>query len=505
MCDAVLQAHSLKRLSIDRKDNDVPDPLFLKPTEGWVGDVIPFAQDGRVNLFYLHDLRDESRPGMSWNMYSTTDFATYEDHGVALQHGTTAEQDLNAYTGSVIDHDGVVHLFYTGYNPAMPSARTGGAAQVVMHATSVDGLTTWTKHPEHTFGAPLGYAPEDWRDPFVFRPEADGPWRMLLAARTETGPARRRGLIAQAISYDLESWEVVEPFWAPQRYITHECPEVFQLGDWWYLVYSEFSDHFLTRYRVSRSPLGPWAVPERDTIDGRAFYAAKSVDHDGARYFAGWIPTREGETDGGAWQWAGAMTAHEAVGRADGTLDLRLPIAFRESFRTVVPTEFAPVLGDWQETEGALEVAVPDGYAVAVASEAPDQYLLDLTIDIDVDTTECGVILRSSADGDEGYIIRLEPRAGRMVFDSWPRRITGPGQWQISGDISHEVELERPIDIAPGRHRLSVVVDGTACVAYLDDKVAMSARMYDRRGGGVGLFVGEGAALFTDVSIAIRQ
>ena len=39
----------------------------------------------------------------------------------------------------------------------------------------------------------------------------------------------------------------------------------------------------------------------------------------------------------------------------------------------------------------------------------------------------------------------------------------------------------------------------------LDDSVAMSARMYDRPTGGIGLFVGEGRAAFADVSIATRQ
>lgn len=484
----------------------MPTPLFLRPAEGWVGDLIPFHRDGRVNLFFLHDLRDDRRPGMSWNLYTTSDFAHYDDHGVSLPHGTPSDQDLNAYTGSVVEHEGTVHLFYTGYNPAFPSPRTGGVSQVVMHATSTDGMATWTKHPEHTFGAPDGYAPADWRDPFVFRPDPEGPWRMLLAARTDDGrPYRRSGVIAQAVSDDLESWEVVEPFWSPGRYITHECPEVFQIGDWWYLVFSEFSDHFVTRYRMSRSPLGPWTVPEHDTIDGRAFYAAKSAELDGSRYFAGWIPTREGSTDSGAWEWAGHLSAHVAVQRGDGTLAFAMPPALHATFTERRQPSFDPILGDWVDSGEALGAVVPDSYAVAVTPEAPRQFLFEATIDVGANTTECGVILRSSADGEEGYVIRLEPRAGRMVFDRWPRPRTGDGQWQISGDISHEVELERPVAIAPGAHRLQVLVDDSACVAYLDGSVAMSARMYDRQTGGVGLFVGEGRAAFTDVSIATRQ
>jgi beta-fructofuranosidase len=478
--------------------------IFFRPPDAWVGDVIPFAKDGRVYLFFLNDRRDPSRPGTSWNLYSTEDFASYEYHGVALPHGTANDQDLNAYTGSIVETDGVAHLFYTGVNPDFLAPGTQEPAQVVMHATSVDGLRTWTRHPKHRFGAPVGYAASDWRDPYVFRPDANGPWHMLLAARSESGPSRRQGLIADCVSDDLVSWKVAEPFWAPHRYITHECPEVFSLGDWWYLVYSEFSDRFVTRYRMSRSPFGPWTVPVRDSIDGRAFYAAKSAEHRGSRYFAGWIPTREGETDDGAWQWAGDLAVHEAVQAPDGTLDFRMPTALRASFVQHSEPEFRAVLGDWRTTDSAMQLSVPDAYGVTVTRDAPEQFLLELTIGISEGTTECGVILRASADGDEGYIVRLEPRVGRMVFDRWPRKRTGRGQWQISGDVAHEIELERPIEIKPGQHRLSVLVDQTACVAYLDDKVAMSARMYDRRSGGIGQFVGEGAATFTDVSLATR-
>ena len=483
----------------------MPQPIYFRPSDGWAGDVIPFAHGDRVNLFYLHDRRDPSKPGTSWNLYTTTDYAEYEYQEVGLPHGTTADQDLNAYTGSIVEHDGVMHLFYTGVNPAFLIPGTSDPAQVVMHATSTDGMQTWIKHPQHTFGAPAGYDPLDWRDPFVFKPERDGPWHMLLAARSTEGPSRRRGLIADCLSTDLITWKVTTPFWAPGRYITHECPEVFQIGDWWYLVFSEFSDHFVTRYRMARSPFGPWQVPARDTIDGRAFYAGKSAELGGARHFTGWIPTREGETDDGAWQWAGDFAAHEAVQASDGTLDIRMPVALRESFAWPVVPGFLPVLGDWQVSDNRWHLDVPDAYGVTVAPDAPDQFLLQATIEVGENTTEVGVILRSSADGDEGYLIRLEPRAGRLVFDRWPRAVTGPGQWQVSGDISHLVELERPIEIAPGTHQLSIIVDGTACVAYLDDKVAMSARIYDRRGGGVGLFVGEGTATFTDVSIATRQ
>jgi beta-fructofuranosidase len=140
-----------------------------------------------------------------------------------------------------------------------------------------------------------------------------------------------------------------------------------------------------------------------------------------------------------------------------------------------------------------------------VAGETPDQFLLSVDVDVSAGTSAVGVVLRAGEDGDEGYVVRLEPRNGRMTFDRWPRRRTGDAQWQIGGDVPQVLELERTADLSQGAHRLEVLVDGTAFCAYLDDRVAMSGRMYDRRVGGLGLFVTEGHATFTDVSMRLRS
>ena len=126
-----------------------------------------------------------------------------------------------------------------------------------MHATSTD-LVTWQKVPGDTFFAPVdGYEPHDWRDPFVFWNEEAGEFWMLLAARLKDGPSRRRGCTALCTSTDLRTWRVAEPLYAPGLYFTHECPDLFRMGDWWYLLFSEFTE------RASRATAwrGPSPVP----------------------------------------------------------------------------------------------------------------------------------------------------------------------------------------------------------------------------------------------------
>lgn len=468
--------------------------IFFRPKDAWVGDVIPYVEDGEFKLFYLHEDRTDPKPGTPWHLVTTSNLVEFIDEGLAFEHGSADEADFNVYTGSILrDGDGVHHLFYTGQNPNRRGADQL-PLQLVMHATSTDAMRTWQRHPEHTFGAPDGYESADWRDPFVFRDDEAGIWRMVLAARHTDGPERRRGVIAQCTSTDLITWQIAEPFWDPRRYIAHECPDVFQWGEWWYLVYSEFSENFTTRYRMAKSLDGPWLVPTHDSIDGRAYYASKSAELDGRRFFFGWIASREGQRDDGPWQWAGTMSVLESTQNADGTLAFRIPPETLDSFTEIVPLAFHDAGATGQPRGLPATLDVSDSYAAIITdAEMPHRFRASVTLDVAPGTTECGILLRASDDGDTSYVVRIEPNQGRMVFDRWPRRQTGAGQWEISGDVPSFIELERPCVIDPGRHTLDLIVDGDTLVVNLDQHTTLSTRMYDRVDGRFGVFAGEGS------------
>ncbi|MFT9008592.1 MAG: hypothetical protein ABF489_02585 [Bifidobacterium sp.] len=462
--------------------------IFFTPEEGWVGDIIPFEEDGTFNLFFLHERRESPREGMSWRLVTTQDLLQYHDRGDALVHGSPQSLDFNAYTGSVVvDDDGVHHIFYTGQNPTN-RGDDGLPLQLVMHAVSYDGMLHWVKLPEDAFGAPEAYESADWRDPFVFRDEQCKVWRMLLAARVRTGPSRRRGLTAQCVSKDLRHWEYAEPFWAPERFITHECPDVFQWGQWWYLVYSEFSDAFATRYRMSKDRLGPWMAPDSDTVDGRGFYAAKTAERDGRRFFFGWIPTRRGGSDDGAYEWAGSMSIVESRQRQDGTLAFSIPREILGCFE-YEGKELLPSAG--------LLLGRQDGFASRMlCDDIPATCRLTVNFTVHAERADAGLLIHASADGDSSHILRLEPKRGRMVIDRWPRLQTGDEQWQISGDVPYLLELERPCDLSTGQHELNIVMEDDIFVACLDDEVTVSCRMEHSWGNALGVFSNDGLTSF---------
>ncbi|MGN8027133.1 family 43 glycosylhydrolase [Microbacterium sp. 22242] len=470
-------------------------PVFFRPEDGWVGDVIPFSRDEVLHLWYLFDDRAVPKSGMPWHLVTTTDLVHFSEQGVAVPSGGPDAEDFNVYTGSVVvDDEGVAHLFSTAQNPERRGS-DGRSLQLVAHATSADGVLDWVKHPDLTFGAPEGYEPGDWRDPFVFRDGDGDGWRMLVAARHDDGPDRRRGTIAQLKSADLRTWAPVEPFWDPRRYIAHECPDVFRWGEWWYLVYSEFSDAFCTRYRRARSLEGPWLMPPRDdAVDSRAFYAAKTVERDGRRFFVGWIATREGDSDDGAWQWAGAMSVLEARQNDDGTLAFQLPGELLASFTEPVEHGLS---------RRAARLDATDRFEQAVGgADLPDSYLMTAEIEIAAGAEEVGLLLRASPDGDEAGAIRLEPRRDRVVFDRWPRTRTGAEQWQVSGD--EPFVFERPCALPAGRHRIEIVVEDDVVVAVVDRSVVLSTRLYHRGGERVGFFVNGGSARLVSLDVRSR-
>ncbi|WP_308220617.1 glycoside hydrolase family 32 protein [Humibacter sp. RRB41] len=478
----------------------------FRPAGGFVGDIIPFEHDGVAWLYYLLDERDDAAPddrmtGMPWAAVTTRDFATFDDEGIVLPSGGRADDDFDCYTGSVVtDDDGTLHLFYTGHNPGIRTAE--GDLQVVCHATSDGDPGRWTKHPDQSFGALPGYAPEDWRDPFVFRPAQGEPWQMLLATRITDAPYRRSGVIARLVSDDLITWRAAEPTWQPHRFITQECPDVFRWGQWWYLVYSEFSDAFQTRYRIATSPNGPWLAPEHDSVDGRAFYAAKTIELGGERYFVGWIAAKDGGRDGSPWQWAGTMSVLRARQLQDGSLAFGLPTSV-----TSLYGRSTDVLGALEPLDGADErvgAGAETRHATWLGPELPADGLVTAEFDIREGTHACGILLRTSDDGETACVLRLEPLRHRIVFDRWPRGTTGGEQWQILGDVPHTVELERPVPLAPGRHTLQVHLDHDICVVVVDDRVTLSTRIYDLATGRVGVFATDGGFELTRIDVQTR-
>ena len=473
--------------------------IFYKPKDGWVGDTIPFAHDGKFYIYYLHDERkgntqDEYGYRTSWNLLITEDGVNIKDCKVVLPVGEYDDADYACYTGSVIEgNDGNFHMFYTAQNNYNPKYhRDGKPLQYVAHAISTD-LINWEKLPELTFGADERiYEPFDWRDPFVFYNEEEKCFDMLLAARLRGASEKNGGCVGLCRSYDLLHWEAKEPFYNPESYMTHECPDLFKLGNKWYLVYSTFSEKFVTHYRMSDKLSGPWTSPIEDTFDGRAFYAAKTAQVGDKRMAFAWVPTKRGESDFGQYEWGGNFIAHEI----NQTNDNKLTVKPAEGLINMFNKEFV------NEKLNKVEIENYEGEKSYVIDGMKDTCMIEAVIEFSEGVRSFGIGLRQDSALANGYYLRFEPFYNRIVADMWPRRIRGVNQWYVDGDKPFMVELERPFDyksLKDNKVHIRVVADGSIICLYVNDITALTMRAYNLNRTNWGFFVKDGSIRVSDI------
>ena len=471
-----------------------PGHVFYRPHGASVGDVIPFYAEDEFKLFYLHIWRvaPEQRGPKGWYLLGSKDFVHYREDGPCHIPGGT---------GSVLKVGDRYHLFYCVF----PDGR-----QIICHATSHD-LIHWDLHPEEDFTPdPAYYEQSDWRDPLVFWNEQERQWWMLVAARARS-PYNRSGCVGLCVSNDLKTWQARPPLHAPNISLgALECPDLFRMGDWWYLIYSTYTDRFVTQYRMSRTLEGPWLAPAVDTFDGRAFYAAKTGSDGRHRYLFGWNPTRtENEYnwnppaysgfDHATWDWGGHLIVHELVQRSDGSLCVRMPDSVAKAYPTPQALSLTEALGSWHIDTTGAETQAEQGFACVTAGPLPSRALVSARFRFRPGTRRLGLWVRASKALDQGYQIQFEPDRQRLVFKSYVFADEHGGKIPTG-----EVDLERPLTLEPDRtYHVALLLDDTVCEVYVNDEVALSTRMYDLTAGDLACYVTDGAARFEDLRLKV--
>ena len=456
--------------------------LYYQSPDAVCGDFMPFGEGGTFYLFYLRDPRVGGRSmgkPFGWDLLKTKDFVHYEDLGNAIPHGTDEEQDQYVFSGSVIKALGQYHAFYTGNNMLFP--QQGKPGQVQMHATS-DDLLHWTKTDEDLdLMAQPGYDPDDWRDPFLLWDEERQEYRMFLGARKAGPKTQQTGRTVWYTSKDLKTWEFQGDFWAPDLYTMHEMPDVFYMDGWWYHIITEYSHRSKMVYRMSKSLQGPWLAPKDDAFDGRAYYAGRTFAMDGKRYLLGWVPTKVGDSDKGAFQWAGTFVPHQLYQREDGTLGCAMPDTVRAAF----------VEGG--NLEDVTLAAAPARQEKVLREDGGDFFKLELDVSFQEGTSTFGLRFYGNQETGESYQYLFHVGENRVVFEkspNWP--------WPDEQNIGQE----RPIHLEPGKtYHVDLIVDDTIATLYVDG-VALNARAYRKFGTAVSAFATDGAVELKNITLS---
>ncbi|MGD2104618.1 MAG: glycosyl hydrolase family 32 [Anaerolineae bacterium] len=260
--------------------------MTLRLADRWIWDFW-LARDGRdYHVFYLQAPRSLGDAELRhWNVsighavsQDLQNWRVLPDALCPSSDESDAFDTYTTWTGSVIQHRGLWHLFYTG-----GKGSEDGLVQRIGLATSSD-LIHWEKHSENPLivADPRWYEllnlelwhDQAWRDPWVFRHPDRGDFHAFVTARAARGAVDGRGVIGHARSEDLVHWEVLPPVTEPGDFGHLEVPQLERIQGQYYLLFSVQQSVHSTRwihrtghepltgirYLVTDDPLGPFHV-----------------------------------------------------------------------------------------------------------------------------------------------------------------------------------------------------------------------------------------------------
>jgi len=456
--------------------DDAGFQTYYTPAIGRCGDPMPFYDEkaGEFKVMYLQEYDNNGACYHPFWAVATKDGATYQSLGEVLPTGTsTAQQDASLGTGCAVysEQEGLYYIYYTGYNVLLPNR------EVVMRATSAD-FKTWTRDANWQLkGTDYGYSATDFRDPQIFKAD-DGMWHMVIASKLRFADFR---------SSDLKTWEHVGGFnmvWDRMC----ECPDIFQMGQYWYLVYSEgfrapwsrkvkymMATSFEGLKRCFDDPGANWPRDGHEgVLDSRAFYAGKTASNGQDRYIWGWCPYRVGTTihdrnvnvgAEGEPAWAGALVCHKLIQHADGTLTLGAVPAMAAKYNKA--QELKPMASNGY-SNGTL--SGDDAYVLYPRLGTANH--ISLTVTTQNNWDKFGISLVRGTDSEKYYTMVVNPE------DENHRKVNfeqeGPqGKGFIEGIDGYW--FERPQD---NTYHIDIYTDNSVCVMYINDVCCYTQRIY---------------------------
>lgn len=479
------------------------------------GDSIPFYHDGVYHLFFLsvpeNTVRYPERVRNTWQHVISRNLTDWEELPPVLLpgDGTDLDQD-GCWTGSVIYADGKYHIFYTGYHIDSEFPQT------ICHAVS-DDCITFTKDPKSPLIVPdtRYYESIDWRDAYIFYNEEESCYWMLIAARKNEGPSNRRGVVVLYTSVDLEHFDHKGVIYEPWHTNCPECPEMYKMGDYWYLVYSRFSERAQTIYRISKSPYGPWRTPKFDGIDNRRFYAAKSLlDDKGRRFYFAWTPERENKSDDELWQTGGDYAIpHQVIPMEDGNLKITMPEEIGAYFRKKkLSYSFKKRLGNIKEYgDKALEVSSIGTLSYGFFDVEQKNLMMECQIKASDCADYFGLTINTDEDIDNGYLLAFN-RATQMVsLNKLPAPLdpfwsTLSGKPIIPAEVDGPRVCEKTFPFKDGDIiSVKCVLTDTMIEIFVGDQVAFSYRTYTEMPCRIGVFAQDCNAEYHNISFTFSE
>lgn len=283
----------------------------FEPKYGWINDpngLIYFK--GKYHAFFQHNPKEPKWGPMHWGHAVSDDLIHWEELPVALRPDMYYENDGGCFSGSAVEKDGIMYLFYTSV-----SDRYGQAQSV---ATSEDGINFKKYEGNPIIKQPPCDGGKDFRDPKVTF--IDGKYYMVIGSGKDG-----TGKVLLYKSENLLDWEYIGVLYENRDFgKVFECPDFFKIGENYVLMFSKMiPDMNKTQFIIGDFD-GERFYPQsfQSPENGPQFYAPQTFsDNDGRRILIAWFYNWEKKPDPKC-TFAGALTVPREVKIYDGKIHL---------------------------------------------------------------------------------------------------------------------------------------------------------------------------------------
>lgn len=314
--------------------------LHLKAPGNWINDPNGFIYyKGRYHLFYQYFPYAPVWGTMHWGHAVSEDLIHWEHLGPAL-FPTRYEDQNGCFSGSALEYDGKLHLYYTGIHYETPDPENihaclndeFTASQLMI--TSEDGMY-FDNFSGKRVAVPviedenIGDR-KDTRDPKVWK---DGDYFYMILGSTYR---KEMGCAVIYRSRDAVNWE-----YAMQRRSARfgrilECPDLFRLGEEYVFMGSPmyieedaggYEHHAVCMPAGFDAEAGILKLPQRyQYVDyGLDLYAPQTnVDKEGRRVMIAWLRMPKAVEEPGQKPWIGMMSIPRVVELIDGHVYFRV-------------------------------------------------------------------------------------------------------------------------------------------------------------------------------------